>query len=52
LRERGVPEPGFQETQRVLALLDAKNGPAKISLPGNMHARRQAGRLFLEGEGI
>lgn len=52
LRERGVPEPGFQETQRVLAMLDTKNGPAKISLPGNMHARRQAGRLFLEGEGI
>ena len=52
LRERGVPEAGFQETQRVLALLDTKNGPAKISLPGNMHARRQAGRLFLEGEEI
>jgi len=52
LRERGVEEPGFEETRRVLALLDVANGPAKINLPGGIHARRRAGILFLEGEGI
>ena len=52
LRERGVDEPGFEETRRVLSLLDVTNGPAKVNLPGGIHARRRAGILFLEGEGI
>jgi tRNA(Ile)-lysidine synthase len=47
LRERGVFEPGWEETQRVLSLLDT-TGPAKINLPGDMHARRRAGVIFLE----
>jgi tRNA(Ile)-lysidine synthase len=47
LRARAVPEAGWEETQRVLSLLDT-NGPAKINLPGNLHARRRAGVLFLE----
>lgn len=47
LRDSGIPEPGFAETERVLGLL-AKDGPAKINLPGNCHARRRAGFLFLE----
>ena len=37
LRERGVFEPGWEETQRVLSLLDT-TGPAKINLPGDLHA--------------
>lgn len=45
LRERGVAEAGFAETERVLSLLD---GPAKINLPGDRHARRRAGEIFLE----
>ena len=47
LRERGVSEPGWEETQRVLSLLDTA-GPAKTNLPGNLHARRRAGVIFLE----
>lgn len=47
LRERGVFEPGWEETQRVLSLLDTA-GPAKINLPGDLHARRRAGVVFME----
>ena len=47
LRHHAVPEPGFQETERVLALLDTA-GPAKVNLPGHLHARRRAGRLWIE----
>lgn len=48
LRLAGLPEPGFAETSLVLSLLDVENGPSKINLPGNWHARRRAGCLFLE----
>lgn len=48
LTEQGVPEAGFQETARVLSLLHPGNGPAKINLPGNHHARRRNGEIFLE----
>ncbi len=48
LRRKRVPEPGFAETSLVLSLLDIRNGPAKVNLPGNWHARRRAGKLFLE----
>ncbi|MBE2205481.1 MAG: tRNA lysidine(34) synthetase TilS [Chthoniobacterales bacterium] len=48
LRRNRVPEPGFAETRRVLSLLDTATGPAKVSLPGNRHARRRAGILFLD----
>lgn len=44
---REIPEPGMEETQRVLSLLDTA-GPAKTNLPGGAHARRRAGILFLE----
>lgn len=50
LRRNRVPEPGFSETRRVLSLLDVGNGPAKVSLPGNFHARRRAGEIFLGKE--
>lgn len=49
LRSQGVPEAGFEETQRVLSLLESL-APAKINLPGGWHARRRAGELFLERE--
>jgi tRNA(Ile)-lysidine synthase len=48
LRKCGVPEAGYAETRRILALLDTVNGPAKVSLPGNHHARRRSGVIFLE----
>jgi tRNA(Ile)-lysidine synthase len=50
LRASDVPEPGFAETRRVLSLLDAENGPSKVSLPGCLHARRRAGEIFLGSE--
>lgn len=52
LRHNRVPEPGFFETRRVLSLLDVRNGPAKVSLPGNFHARRRAGEIFLGKEKV
>ena len=48
LRNADIPDPGFAETNLVLSLLDTRNGPAKVNLRGNWHARRRAGRLFLE----
>lgn len=49
LRNADIPDPGFAETSLVLSLLDTRKGPSKINLRGNRHARRRAGRLFLEG---
>lgn len=43
-----VPDPGFAEVERVRTLLDIASGPAKINLPGDRHARRRAGKLFIE----
>jgi tRNA(Ile)-lysidine synthase len=48
LRHSEISEPGFAETNLVLSLLDTLKGPSKVNLPGNRHARRRAGRIFLE----
>jgi tRNA(Ile)-lysidine synthase len=48
LREQGISNAGFDVVERVRELLDVKDGPAKTNLPGNRHARRRAGKLFLE----
>ncbi len=48
LRARGVPDVGYDEIERVRALLDTADGPAKINLPGDRHARRRAGVLFVD----
>ncbi|MDD5198670.1 MAG: tRNA lysidine(34) synthetase TilS [Terrimicrobiaceae bacterium] len=48
LDRSGIDEAGFAETERVLSLLDATTGPAKVSLPGGCHARRRQGNIFLE----
>ena len=47
LRGRYVPDVGFAEVERVLAMLDDR-ATAKVNLPGGRHARRRAGLLFLE----
>jgi tRNA(Ile)-lysidine synthase len=47
LKKNGILEPGFAEVERTASLLEV-NGPSKINLPGNHHARRRAGLLFLE----
>ena len=48
LRHHEVPDVGFDLIERVRSLADATAGPAKINLPGDRHARRRAGELFIE----
>lgn len=48
LERSGVAEVGFAEVERVLTLLDSESGPAKVNLPGSLHARRRQGKLFVE----
>ncbi len=48
LRARRVAEVGYEEIERVRSLLDTADGPAKVNLPGDRHARRRAGVLFIE----
>jgi tRNA(Ile)-lysidine synthase len=48
LRSRDITDAGFAEVERVLSLLDPVRGPAKINLPGDRHARRRQGKIFLE----
>lgn len=44
----GLGGIGYKEVEQVRALLDKTTGPAKVNLPGGRHARRRAGKLFLE----
>jgi len=46
LKARGVPNVGFAEVEAVRGLLGTR--AAKTNLPGGWHARRRAGKLFLE----
>jgi tRNA(Ile)-lysidine synthase len=48
LMAQDVPNVGYEEVERVRSLLDAADGPAKVNLPGDYHARRRAGLLFIE----
>ena len=49
LKARGAVGVGYEEVERVRSLLDvAAGGPAKVNLPGARHARRRAGKLFVE----
>jgi len=48
LRLQKITDVGFAEVERVLSLLDIASGPAKINLPGDRHARRKQGKIFLE----
>ena len=46
LRARGVANVGFEEVEGVRGLL--AGAVAKVNLPGDLHARRRAGRIFVE----
>lgn len=48
LLENEVADVGFELIERVRALLDPASGVAKVNLPGDRHARRRAGKFFLE----
>jgi tRNA(Ile)-lysidine synthase len=47
LRSRGVARVGYEAVESVRALLTDQRR-AKVNLPGGVHARRRAGKLFLE----
>jgi tRNA(Ile)-lysidine synthase len=46
LRARGIANVGFEEVESVRGLL--AGAVAKVNLPGDHHARRRAGRIFVE----
>jgi tRNA(Ile)-lysidine synthase len=48
LRAQNVTNVGFEVIERVRSLLDRETRVAKINLPGSRHARRRAGKLFIE----
>jgi tRNA(Ile)-lysidine synthase len=48
LRAQKVSEIGFDVVERVRSLADHDAGPAKVNLPQDRHARRRAGRIFIE----
>lgn len=48
LQLRGVTDLDFDTIERVRALLDPQAKPAKTNLPRDQHARRRAGKIFIE----
>lgn len=48
LQSRDVPDLNFETIERVRALLDPSAPVAKTNLPHDRHARRRAGKLFVE----
>jgi tRNA(Ile)-lysidine synthase len=48
LQSRGVADLDFDTIERVRALVDPEAKPAKTNLPRDRHARRRAGKIFVE----
>jgi len=48
LRAQGIADLDFETIERVRALLEPKAASAKTNLPRDRHARRRAGKLFVE----
>ena len=48
LQSRGVADLDFETVERVRALLEPKTKTAKTNLPRDLHARRRAGKIFIE----
>jgi tRNA(Ile)-lysidine synthase len=48
LRAQNVADVGFDAIERVRSLADRDTRIAKVNLPGNRHARRRSGKIFLE----
>jgi hypothetical protein len=48
LRSQNISEVGFDLVERVRSLLDPAGRVAKINLARNRHARRRAGKIFIE----
>jgi tRNA(Ile)-lysidine synthase len=49
LHAHNVADVSFDLVETVRSLLNVDGGPAKVNLPGDRHARRRAGELFIEG---
>jgi hypothetical protein len=47
LGQQGIVDLSFEDIENVRLLL-AGGAPAKINLPRDRHARRRAGKIFLE----
>ena len=48
LRTQNVANVGFDVIERVRSLVDRNTRIAKVNLPENRHARRRAGKIFIE----
>jgi len=48
LRAQNVSDIGFEVIERVRSLADRDTRVAKVNLPENLHARRRAGKIFIE----
>lgn len=48
LKSMNTGDAGFDEIESVRSLLPESAKAAKINLPGNLHARRRSGKIFLE----
>jgi tRNA(Ile)-lysidine synthase len=48
LQSRGVPDLDFETIERVRALVGSGSKTAKTNLPRALHARRRAGKIFIE----
>ena len=48
LRAQNISNIGFDAIERVRSLVDRDARVAKVNLPENRHARRRAGRIFIE----
>jgi len=48
LRAQNVSDIGFDAIERVRSLADSDTRIAKVNLPENRHARRRAGKIFIE----
>ena len=47
LQQQCISELTFDAVEGVRSLLDLKNGPARVNLPGDRQARRRAGKIVL-----
>ena len=48
LRTQNISEVGFDVIERVRSLADRDAPIAKVNLPGDCHARRRAGKIFIQ----
>jgi tRNA(Ile)-lysidine synthase len=48
LRKQNIPDVGFDVVEHLRSLLDPNVQTAKVNLPQDRHARRRAGKIFIE----